>query len=471
MKLNFKILFFAIAFLAFFGSINIAQAREHYEVLNVNPLAGATKFGAFLQSFTATTSNISRIDVKMSRDGALFPDAYQALKLCKSNGDLPDYYDIFTKIDGDGYDVHCKTGDEMIAFKNLINIECNTLYADCYEEFIFENAYPMVVGDIYYIAVSHFGNSEIRTTHYNFDDNYYPDGESLLPGGGDMSFILYDTDPWEVLGAYEYSADTTDAPIDPELLSWRSDINSVLSQTCFTGEDCRLWFSFNEKAIGNTVYLTPDVAGQQDPYHEIDNTTITFTGLWQNYVNLDIEEQATTTQNCLYMTDATYGDLLLCGIKTRWMASTTFYDLLEQTIEYDDICADIGTSSLLMYSIECGLKKFAWSMFFDVDPKSVTYLMNGVEKFKSSFPLNTFFSLTDVAREVMASTTLQNNSTLDIPLIDTEGQIYMQPVLASGTMSNLIGQDNSNLFRKFLDWMLWIGLAGIIVFIVISKHI
>jgi len=135
-------------------------------------------------------------------------------------------------------------------------------------------------------------------------------------------------------------------------------------------------------------------------------------------------------------------------------------DLTETTI-----CKNIDTTTI-MGSIECAFRKLIyWSIIPSND--SINGLTDSYNKLKLSFPLNAFFGLTDAIKVGLATSTTLNDN-LGIPFIKDTGEIYILPILSSTSLPNLIGTENTNLFRTTLGWLLWIG-AGILVYLTFKK--
>jgi len=313
--------------------------------------------------------------------------------------------------------------------------------------------------------------------------NYYYWGAAVNPfdeadvsmvsnSGSDYNSIMYfDIDGPELPPGPSFSSSGPDY----SLLTWRSDINTVTHQFCFLGEPCNLWFSFNEKAIGREVYFLPDVAGEQDPDHAVASTTIEYSGVWQNYIEIPIEESFATSTNCLYLVDPVYGDALYCGIGITWISEDEFSAYLEGVLDYLTICDSVATSSGeffddFRYGLECGARKFVWWLT-DIDPKSIGFFSGNVEKLKESFPLNTVYSIVGIFQDTIASTTLSDNGSFPMPMIDKEGNIEMIPVISSSSLPATIGAENSSLFRTAQDWLLYGFTSFLITLIVIREFV
>lgn len=262
---------------------------------------------------------------------------------------------------------------------------------------------------------------------------------------------------------------------DPTLDQWRSDINTAYDHICFLDEPCEIWFSFNDKAIGNTVYMTPySPPEEQFPAYAEASTTIEWVGFWQTHVDLDARSVATTTKHCIFLEDSVYGDFRLCGITTKWIGEDEFMDGLEFPITCN--CDSVATSTGsfwddMRYGVECGSRElFCW-MFLEVDPDAIAHFKNKVKQLEQSFPLNTFFSITDAAQDAMSSTTLNSEGSLDAPFMDEDKNLTFVPVMTSSSMPNLIGEENNNYFRLIQMVFLWSVTAAFLIIFSIRKFI
>jgi hypothetical protein len=188
--------------------------------------------------------------------------------------------------------------------------------------------------------------------------------------------------------------------------------------------------------------------------------------MWQNYFYLPVATTTSSIDYCIYLKDSVYGDFLKCPIKINWLASTTFDDLFD---DYDiaHVCDDVATSSEFYYAIECGVRKIIFWTFLP-DKNTVARFYNNAALVQTVFPFNTYFSLVQIGKDAIATTTLNNNDTFGIPLITTAGSFYILPVLASSSMPNTIGVENTNLLRTTLGYIFYM-VVSILIIVIIFK--
>jgi hypothetical protein len=248
---------------------------------------------------------------------------------------------------------------------------------------------------------------------------------------------------------------------DYSLLNWRSDINTVDYLLCFFDETCPLYFSFNDAAIGNKVFLTPDIEGQQNPAYAISSTTIINDVRYQNSIYTPLKSVPDKTNYCLYMQDSIDGDILRCGTTIEWIASSSF----GVSRFAKDPCAEVplpdGAWDQLRYGVECGMKRIVF-FIFNPDPATVQDFAANSGKLKKIFPFNTYYQLTDAVNAGISAGISATSSTFGIPFIDKSGSFYILPVLASSSMANTIGNENTNIFRTTIIYALWIFAAALI---------
>jgi len=142
-----------------------------------------------------------------------------------------------------------------------------------------------------------------------------------------------------------------------------------------------------------------------------------------------------------------------------------------------DVCDDIplGDSELL-YNLKCGVKyaiTATGQFLFYPSCDSLYSLKKSYDKFKDSFPFNTYYDLTDsintaIDTSLSATSTANNFSIPFIRQTATSSEYYMLPVMSSTTISNTIGNNNYNTFRTTVGYIYWVVVAGLI-FLIISK--
>jgi len=129
----------------------------------------------------------------------------------------------------------------------------------------------------------------------------------------------------------------------------------------------------------------------------------------------------------------------------------------------ENICKDIDVSTFYG-GVKCALREVVlWA--FKPTKDSTIYFNNSYTELKKSFPFSAFYSLTDTINQGIASTTLSNSSTIDIVLVKQQAghaKFYSTPIISSSTMAKTIGQNNTNLIRNSLGWLMWFAVAWFI---------
>lgn len=143
-------------------------------------------------------------------------------------------------------------------------------------------------------------------------------------------------------------------------------------------------------------------------------------------------------------------------------SSTSWYDVFSW---YDQIVTSIKNIPL---SLSCTAR---YVLCFAVQPHEATqeYLDNSFLKIKNGFPFSTFFQLTDIVNEELATSTTCTSNILPMPMIRTVGtttEYFMISGLSSSSVSNAIGNTNATLFKNTLIWIIW-GVVISIVFLLI----
>jgi hypothetical protein len=144
-----------------------------------------------------------------------------------------------------------------------------------------------------------------------------------------------------------------------------------------------------------------------------------------------------------------------------WASSTPQIFTVNKMGIQAEVCSGIATSTI-MGGIECGFKKV---MMWAVTPSqgAMTSLYNSYLDMKEAFPFNAYFGLTDALTEGIGTTTPTMDDNFSMPFITATGTVYMLPIVSSSSMPRLIGQNNTNLFRNSITWILWL-MAGSLIF-------
>lgn len=127
-----------------------------------------------------------------------------------------------------------------------------------------------------------------------------------------------------------------------------------------------------------------------------------------------------------------------------------------------DVCYNDDLSSITG-QFSCAFKTaMAWCFY--PSQASLDTLNSNSQGLKNAFPFNVYFQLTTTVTNTIASTTMDKNGTIGVPMIRTDRTIYVLPVLSSSSMPNLIGQTNTTLIRNSLIWIMWLLVAVAIFF-------
>ena len=247
-----------------------------------------------------------------------------------------------------------------------------------------------------------------------------------------------------------------------------SDISPKMVTDCLINSACILDFDYGYATIGKKVYLTPDIDGQRsidyaifaprtltDPSKKIEQSKHL-----KEYFLLNTSAVEKQEKFCLYLDNENDTADLYCNIIVNWVS------------EIRGVCFDVASSTGFFddfrYGIECGFRKLTfWA--FTPTPYAINYFEEVTEKFKNTFPFNTFFDLTENVENAISTTTLSLDNTLGIPFIlktATGSEFYILPVFSSSTIAETIGNDNSALFRTTIGYLFYIITAGVIFIIV-----
>jgi hypothetical protein len=246
--------------------------------------------------------------------------------------------------------------------------------------------------------------------------------------------------------------------------SWPS-ISLPDSIICDLDAPCLYPFRYNSMAVGRTVFLKDFNNGMWNTANILDTHIITATTSGINYLNAP----ATSTEQKIYYW-AELQNREIFQLQVEYLATTTqFFTVIDKCLP-DQVCQDVATSSGsfaddFRFGLECGFQKFVcWA--FVPSPQAQKFLYNNVNQLKSSFPFNTYFSLINTVNTALATTT-DKNSTLGLPFIETPEQganFYIMPLLSSSSMPNAIGQENTDLFRLTIGYVIWILISVLIIF-------
>lgn len=262
-----------------------------------------------------------------------------------------------------------------------------------------------VSGDTYMFTLH---ESTGTTTNLVFEhdngNNSYADGRvwnCLLgsctgsPSQVDLSFeIYYDN---------EYGGTYNNNYVYDPITGWITiNINSVISEDCFTGEVCNHWFNHSPFLTGDTMYLI-ERGGTTSPTNAIASTTILETSDHETYIQLPDYASGTVMELCYYLIDehspVIYTDYLYCsGLTVTWYDQASWESDLWNRIEeeygtstsradqIDMACVGLD-SSWLEYPFECALRKF-YVWLTAPEPKDLQIIKTINEEILNSFPVN-----------------------------------------------------------------------------------
>jgi hypothetical protein len=208
-----------------------------------------------------------------------------------------------------------------------------------------------------------------------------------------------------------------------------------------------------------------------------------FTGLASDYYYLNEDNPleipkmlgdytATATLRAYKYLVSPAGGYILATATSTWRMGTGTTDI--STAWCNDLCWDLDLSEFSFFAttsihfwndITCGIR-YAGCWLLEPHNFSKNYFSTGYENIKKTFPFNAFFSLTEQTKDALSYAT-STNDTIGIPFIRNTGtttEYYILPVLSSTSVSNLIGEENEQLYRNSVSWLLWIIVAvGIII--------
>jgi len=109
-----------------------------------------------------------------------------------------------------------------------------------------------------------------------------------------------------------------------------------------------------------------------------------------------------------------------------------------------------------------------YTICYAVQPHSFsTAMFNDIyEDFKTVFPFNAFFEIASTTENAFASSTMSNDQTFGIPMINSEKHLSIIPVLSSSTLSSFIGTTNAGIFRTTIGYLFYAFTASLILLII-----
>ena len=433
MKNNKKIygIIFVLSFFifGFFYFIKPIKADEFLMTKNLSvDLSCNANSGDFWQSFTATESNISRFILK--------------------GGDSYNGSGATTTLH-----IHNRATNELIYQQDFPPVAVSN---NIDMPYILDNPVSLVIGQEYQLQFE--GTTGISNRCSCNGCNPYAGGEWSFNNTIDLYFKVYYTDNFQADSGITITYPTNYATYNgsPVPLTFNyNNPNSEFSQIIFTFQ----------RITPQPQTLTPV------HFYTASTTTYIDNIIFKNLVNGDYKVNAYKSNwNGTPHPPATAWTYFTIASSTYDNGSanmTPIYDDVPLTCIFNISECDNISSTDFLGGIECGFKKVAiWGLC--PSSEAQTALADGYNDLKNSFPFSAFFDLTDTVSQAVSSTTLNMNNTITMPFINKTGDFILIPVLASTSMPNLIGQNNYNLFRNSITWVLWC-LCAFIVFITIKK--
>lgn len=319
----------------------------------------------------------------------------------------------------------------------FLNYDCDQYYQyeedSCYNNTSYFKSYSTVQGSYF------FPNTLFKTTYdeNNINIDFTPYTSS---GGMDENGIYKDFDFWQLDG--NNSGTTTQLTLQLQYQKFGSEY----SYTDF--------MSFNQFVSDYPMRLAlPKTEPLFDGFYTATATIVAFYDNSIDYLDYDVIH--------FYINNASGTD-------------TFPFDEMEFFSDdvYSHLCDNVATSSGsyfddFRYGIECGFRKTIYYIFYPSDT-SINNIQIAYSKIKKEFPFSAYFGLTDTINNSLNNSTTTDEGTFKIPFISATGTFYMLPVLSSSSMPNLIGENNTQLFRNSLTWIIWLCVA-FLIFITFKK--
>lgn len=472
---NFSILFGIVFAISFFLNGSTAKASEQRiigEWTHTNYYPGSTispagkwvyNYQVFATS-SPTVNNISAVDMWLWRD--YHGDSDYSLvqwNLCQGKPDKA----VFT---GGNWANNNDIGLSYWGCK-YPNLENQTaLYSDSiamkyistttqYRHLEFDPV-PIETGEYYYFEYKYFETNSypnyVIQEWYDTNASWPSDMENFIcsyPCGQTFS-AYYET----TYTNYFLRWDTRPMPEGVPSISVPEKIICDLDTTCLYP------VRYNNLAVGKYVYLWDFNNGSWIDSELYDTLQIQATTTGINYLDVPA---TSTEQKIYYWIELQNREVFQAEVE--YLATTTqFFPEFDGCSE-EVVCASVATSSGeffddFRFGVACGFRQFVcWALV--PTPPAQKYFYNSANQLKMSFPFNTYFGLTSIVNTALATST-NMNGTIGIPFIETPeqgGDFYIMPVLSSSSMPNAIGQENTDLFRLTISYLIWIAVATIII--------
>ena len=448
---------FTIAIILFVFSFNITNAEEYeYAFFNTLSTEGTSIVfsGAnYCQSFYSPPGNqpITNIGLKVRVQASPYTGD---LNLSISSDSCINY--------GGG------TIDYSVSFppSNFDHTSGDWIYWDLSSETVTYASGTKLYFNISSNAPSSTGGYKIVYKADNGDDYWEYRNDSYYPSRHwDLKTSYFaDNDLTSYYNTYDY-----DLAID------YPDFNTVVSQVCMIGEDCNLWFSFNDLAIGYPMHLLYS-ASSTVPYNAINTVTVTATSYFQNSISAPSIGSPQEVKYDLLLDADVYGWTVKSGIIIKWIEPDYWENLIterygEGVQEYcaeETVCSDVATTSDFFYGITCGARRtICW--VFAPSANSKKYIANAVTGFEESFPFNLYFTFINRISNIVLSQATSTAESIGIPFIDSQGDYYMLPVITTSTVPNALGTSYSTVHNGITNFI-WI-ITSLLITLIVYKAI
>lgn len=256
------------------------------------------------------------------------------------------------------------------------------------------------------------------------------------------------------------------------------DVTAQRNQICYIGEDCKVWFDYNDLALSGDWWAVPELkpfkeyeVGSGVYGYDVQNRDYwTFYGsasqsfatgttfdwcMWSEYVG-DWE--------CLFNDNVSVD----CGFGITFVDKEEYLSGLQA--ELDEVFDEIASSTLNQGYCDgvctettgffaCGIKKGVCYITVP-NPESQVKFENRLNNYKNKFPLNIY---TEVHR-IIASSTATSSMTVSLPLYNGDLDIP----LSSSTVVSSIGTSNYSKFYGYMQSIIYLVGFGFILFTLIG---
>jgi len=237
---------------------------------------------------------------------------------------------------------------------------------------------------------------------------------------------------------------------------YNPDFETVLNLNCDLGSECKLWFIYNEKAVGGTLYLLyrdSVLVGQNGlQSYEIDGY---YTG--EAYFTLPAESSTTTIDYALVLEHPT-GRYIKMRPRVSWFDIEAYFDSKFPLVDINNLCDDIATSTGIFddfrYSIECGGRKLSYWAFTPTNDAREMHDKQ-INEFNNQFPLSVYNQIKISLDEI--------STTSDQIIPFTAGTLNFGDYINTNTFRGL-GDDLFNKYYELAQIFIYIMLICYFIF-------